>query len=197
MATEALIELSWRNDAPARDRWRTRALAREPLWSNTTVVLVVAAALLVSSAALHLHLWLAGYRAIPTVGPLFLVQGIATPVAAVLVLLTRCLVAVAVALATMAGTVAGFLLADTVGLFRFHDGFAAPNAWAAFLIEVGAIVLLAIGGRLIVRGSRNGPTTPAQRRSVEEMLDDAPTLAADSDRGAVAMVPSQGLPPRR
>ena len=100
------------------------------------MVLVAAAALLVLSAAVHLHLWSVGYRAIPSIGPLFLAQGIATPVVAVLLVLTRRLAAVAVALPTMVGTVAGFLLADTVGLFGFHDGFAAPYAATAFVIEV-------------------------------------------------------------
>src|SRR5580700_3836087 len=43
----------------------------------TTLGLVVGAALLASSGAIHLQLWAMGYRTIPTIGPLFLLQGIA------------------------------------------------------------------------------------------------------------------------
>jgi hypothetical protein len=49
--------------------------AAEPI-SVATLGAVVGAALLACSSAIHLHLWWDGYRSIPTIGPLFLVQGI-------------------------------------------------------------------------------------------------------------------------
>ena len=178
MATESLIELSWTTGEPRRDRWRARLLAREPLSSVATVALVAAAGLLIASAAVHLHLWSSGYRAIPSIGPLFLVQGTATPLVALILVVTRRLVVVVTAWATMAATVAGFLLADTVGLFGFHDGFAAPYASTAFVIEVAAIMLLVIGAVRIVRGSQHDQTMAQRGIAVDEMLDDVPTLDA-------------------
>ena len=47
------------------------------------------AALLIWSAVIHLHLWVASYRHIPTIGPLFLVQGIAGIVIAVAIVVLR------------------------------------------------------------------------------------------------------------
>ncbi|HWC37537.1 MAG TPA: hypothetical protein VG476_03360, partial [Acidimicrobiales bacterium] len=42
-----------------------------------TLGVIVGAALVATTGAIHLHLWAAGYRTIPTIGPLFLFQGIA------------------------------------------------------------------------------------------------------------------------
>jgi hypothetical protein len=40
-----------------------------------TLGLVIGSALLAASGAIHLQLWSMGYRTIPTIGPLFLIQG--------------------------------------------------------------------------------------------------------------------------
>jgi hypothetical protein len=37
-----------------------------------TLAILVGAALVACTAAIHLHLWLAGYRHVPRIGPLFL-----------------------------------------------------------------------------------------------------------------------------
>jgi len=50
---------------------------------------IVGAALLVASGAIHLDLYLTGYRTIPTIGPLFLLQVIAAFVLAAAGLLDR------------------------------------------------------------------------------------------------------------
>jgi hypothetical protein len=68
---------------------------------------------------------------------------------------------VVAALGVMVGTVGGFILADTVGLFGFYDGFAAPHASVSFAVEVSAIVLLLTGGWLLVR-SRMQPMTRSE-----------------------------------
>ena len=49
---------------------------------------IVGAALLVASGAIHLDLYLTGYRTIPTIGPLFLLQVIAAFVLAAAILIT-------------------------------------------------------------------------------------------------------------
>ena len=72
--------------------------------------LVVGALLLAASGAIHLQLWLMGYRNIPTIGPLFLLQGISGFLLAAILLLSRRLL--------MVVTAAGFMIAtmeDWVG----------------------------------------------------------------------------------
>jgi hypothetical protein len=197
MATETLSVLPRGFSEPRRPRWKM-VVAGAPMRSAATAMLAPAAVLLVVDGALHLHLWSSGYRGIPTIGPLFLAQGIATLVIAVVLLLTRWLVAVVAALATMVGTVGGFVLADTVGLFGFYDGFAAPDASISFVIEVTAIVLLLIGGALLARGWLLSKTSPSPRHQAWAVFDEVPRRGAGDDRDVNAEVaPSSGLPPRR
>ena len=54
-----------------------------------SVLAWIGALLLVLSAIIHLHLWSQSYQHIPTIGPLFLVQGIAGIVLAVTVSVFR------------------------------------------------------------------------------------------------------------
>ena len=49
---------------------------------------IAGAALLVASGAIHLDLYLTGYRTIPTIGPLFLLQVIAAFALAAAILVT-------------------------------------------------------------------------------------------------------------
>ena len=49
---------------------------------------IAGAALLVASGAIHLDLYLTGYRTIPTIGPLFLLQVIAAFALAAAILIT-------------------------------------------------------------------------------------------------------------
>jgi hypothetical protein len=126
------------------------------------LLLWAAAALMIASALIHLRLWGSfRYRAIPTIGPLFLLQAIAGVVLALLVAAVRRVWSVLVAFGFVASTIGGFLLSVNVGLFGFQDGWGAPWAGNAFAIEVAALVLLAIGGVLIALRSlpagRAGP----------------------------------------
>jgi hypothetical protein len=175
--------------------WMTAAV---PWRSAATFILAMAAALLVVSAVLHLDLWSSGYRSIPTIGWLFLAQGIATPIIALVLLLTRWLVAVIIALATMVGTLGGFILATTVGLFGFRDGFAAPFASITFETEIAAIVLLVVGGTVVVRSRRTVEESESLSRRVDEIFDPVPDSAAGVDkRWAVRAAPESSRPPIR
>ena len=116
-----------------------------------------AAVLMVLSALIHLHLWASGgYRSIPTIGPLFLLQAITGFVLAGLVVAVRRLWAVLVALGFVVSTVAGFLWSTWFGLFGFKDTWSASYAATAFGVEVAASVLLAIGGGLCLLRSVPG-----------------------------------------
>jgi hypothetical protein len=124
------------------------------------------AALATWSAAIHLHLWLHGYRHIPTIGPLFLAQGtIGLVVAAAAVGIPRGVTAVAGAV-YLAATSGGLLLSATVGLFNFHDGLDAPYAGLSLTIQLVGLVLfgLAAVASLSGRGHRPGPTRLRRHR---------------------------------
>jgi hypothetical protein len=115
------------------------------------VVYVLAVAAIVISALVHLHLWMNGYRRLPTIGPLFLAQVIAGFVIAVLVLLLRNVVAAIVGFGFVASTLGGFLISVNAGLFGFQDSFAAPYAHMAFDVEIVAMVLLVAAPLLSIR----------------------------------------------
>ena len=123
-------------------RWSWRSLINSPDLTHS-LLFWVGALLVAGSAVIHLHLWSTGYRHIPTIGPLFLVQGIAGLLAAVAVGVTRHpLVAAATAL-FVAGTIGGLVLSVEVGLFGFRDSFSAPWATTSLVVEAAAAVVLA------------------------------------------------------
>jgi hypothetical protein len=106
------------------------------------------AALVLVSGLVHLHLWDIAYRHVATLGPLFLTQFVLSVLGAVaLVALRREIVVLAVA-ALMAGTLVGFVLALTTGLFGFKLGFVSGWADLALACEGGAVVLLSLAGGL-------------------------------------------------
>ena len=116
-----------------------------------TLAMVIGAALVAATSAIHLHLWATGYRAIPTIGPLFLVQGIVGAILAVVLAASRRVFAVVAAAGFMAATIGGLLLSVYVGLFGFMDSLAAPFAGLSLAVEgVGALTLAAVGAVLLV-----------------------------------------------
>ncbi len=116
-----------------------------------TLGLVVGAALVATTGAIHLHLWATGYRDIPTIGPLFLLQGIVGAVMAVALVAWRRLLMVVAATGFMIATIGGLLLSVYVGLFGFTDTLAAPFAGLSLAIEsTGAVVLGAVGIALVL-----------------------------------------------
>jgi predicted lipoprotein with Yx(FWY)xxD motif len=102
---------------------------------------VAGAGLLVATGAIHLDLYLTGYRTIPTIGVLFLLQIIAAFVLAVVVLLGSRLAAAAGAL-FMLSTLGGYLLSIWFGLFSFREVRTTAGVVAG-LIEVAGFAVLA------------------------------------------------------
>ena len=122
----------------------------------------VGAAALVVSGLVHLHLWDIAYRHVDTLGPLFVVQGIATLVVAVaLVVWPRPLMAVIGAVLAL-GTILGFVKALNGGIF----GFTLPvvTGWAnlALVAEIVAVVVLvaAVALSLVRRPTADAMATP-------------------------------------
>jgi hypothetical protein len=100
------------------------------------------AGLLVASGLIHLHLWDIAYRHVKTLDVLFLVQVALSLLAAVTLLVTRHLLVVLAAAALMAGTMVGFVLARSVGIFGFRLTFSSGLAYTVFAVEGAGVVLL-------------------------------------------------------
>jgi hypothetical protein len=113
-----------------------------------------------------------GYRTIPTIGPLFLVQVIAGALLAVLLLFSRRLLMVVAAAGFMIATIVGLLLSIYVGLFGFMDTLAAPYAGLSLGVETAGTVVLAVVGTALVRGHGYSEQMPphADRRDNERAL---------------------------
>jgi hypothetical protein len=125
---------------------------RAAMWA----LFIIDAGLLVASGLIHLHLWDIAYRHVATLGPLFLLQAISAIVLAVAVLATRHILAVAAGLALAAGTIVGFILARTVGIFGFKLTFSSGLANTVLIIEIVAVVMLALTGAMLLRRRGSG-----------------------------------------
>jgi hypothetical protein len=111
------------------------------------VLTAAGATLLAWSGLIHIRLWYEGYETIPTIGPLFLAQGVASLLIAVALVLLRRLVLLAAGAATLAASAAGLLLSAHTGLFGYRESLAVPYAGQSLVIEfTGAAVLLLAGG---------------------------------------------------
>ncbi len=112
--------------------------SRRPLDLVATTAFVAAGVLLVWSAVIHFHLWSEtdGYRTIPTIGPLFLLQSLAGVVIGGALVVVRRLWAALVGLGFALATLSGFLVSVTYGLFGFKESWLAPFAEEAFTVEV-------------------------------------------------------------
>src|ERR1700678_2012727 len=112
------------------------------------VLRVAGAGLLIATAAIHLDLYLTGYRTIPTIGWLFLLQVIAAFALglAVLVIPGRLVIPSRLAAAAGAGfalaTLGGYLLTVWIGLFGFKEVRTTAGIVAG-VVEVAAFAVLA------------------------------------------------------
>jgi predicted lipoprotein with Yx(FWY)xxD motif len=130
----------------------TREHAERPAPGWPIIILRVAGSgLLIATAAIHLDLYLTGYRTIPTIGWLFLIQviaafGLGLAVLAIPRRSAAGLLASRLAAAAGAGfalaTLGGYLLSVWIGLFGFTEVRTSAGI-AAGLVEVAAFVVLA------------------------------------------------------
>jgi predicted lipoprotein with Yx(FWY)xxD motif len=118
-----------------------------PRWA-AVILRVVGSGLLIATAAIHLDLYLTGYRTIPTIGWLFLLQvitafGLGLAVLAIpsrLVTLSRLGAGAGAGFAL--ATLGGYLLSVWTGLFGFKEVRTTAGI-AAGVVEVAAFVVLA------------------------------------------------------
>jgi predicted lipoprotein with Yx(FWY)xxD motif len=98
--------------------------------------------LLIAAAAIHLDLYLTGYRSIPAIGWLFLLQVIAAFALGALVLASGNWLAAAAGAGFALATLGGYLLSLWIGLFGFREVRTAAGIVAG-VIEVAAFAALA------------------------------------------------------
>jgi hypothetical protein len=84
-------------------------------------------------------------------GPLFLLQVISAFVIAAGLLVTRHILAVLAGLGLVIGTIIGFILVITVGLFNFKLPFISGEAWVTLVAEIVATVTLTATGLVLLR----------------------------------------------
>lgn len=127
-----------------------------------TAVIAGGAVCTVGSGVIHLYLWgkQYGYRDVPTIGPLFLIQGVAAILIGLLTIVSRRVAVLLMAAALLVASVIALVIAIEVGLFGFRDSWLAPYAWTTFYEEIaGAALLLAAAGVLAWSGGRDSSGT--------------------------------------
>jgi len=109
-----------------------------------TIRLAVAATV-AAGGYVHARLYVDGYRAIPHIGPMFLLQAAVSFAVAVLLVFGGPLVLRLAAAGTALGALGGFVLSRTVGILGFTErGFQPyPDALLSVLFELATLGLLA------------------------------------------------------
>ena len=153
---------------PRSRPWLLGALLRGPgdiasLVARVAITVLIAggAACTVYSGYIHLYLWGRQpfpYRDIPTIGPLFLIQGIAAILIGLLVIITRRVGALLVGAGLLVVSVVALIIDVEVGMFGFKDSWAVPYAKTTLYEEiVGAVLLLVAAGVLAWSGRAGRP----------------------------------------
>jgi predicted lipoprotein with Yx(FWY)xxD motif len=139
--------------------------SRQLLWLR-----LVGAGLLIATGAIHLDLYMTGYRTIPVIGWLFLFQVIvAFFLAAAVGLIGSRLAAAAGALFALA-TLGGYLLSIWFGLFNFRE-IRTTAGIVAGVIEVAAFaVLAALALSPIPQHAQRGPVIVRLRADLPAVL---------------------------
>ena len=99
-------------------------------------------ALLAWIGAVHLHLWLEGYRHIPTDGPLFLADAVTGLALAAVLLVWAAPLAGLIAAGYTASTLAALLISLSVGLFGFRESISASFVTQSLTIETITVLAL-------------------------------------------------------
>ena len=111
---------------------------------------LLAAAAVAVSAAMHLYLWLEGYREVDVIGPAFLLNATGGAVIAIMLLAWRHWIPPLLAVGFGLSTLGAFILSTTVGLFGLQESWEGWEVWTAAISEVAAVVF---GGMVLLRES--------------------------------------------
>jgi predicted lipoprotein with Yx(FWY)xxD motif len=154
---------------------------------------LVGGGLLIATAAIHLDLYLTGYRTIPTIGWLFLLQVIAAFALglAVLAIPSRLVVPGRLAAAAGAGfaasTLGGYLLTVWIGLF----GFKEVRTTAGIVAGVIEIIAIAVLAALAFAPAPAGTTAAAATARFPARIP--PMIAKAGGTAALAAVVAAGV----
>lgn len=122
-------------------------------------------------AGIHLYLYqVVGFKTVPTIGWLFLLNVIASGLLAlVMLVLPRGWVAYGSAMgaATAAVTLAGLLVFINATLFNFHEGLHGPLVIPTIIIESAGTLVMALG-TAFTWGARTRPSLPGKARAVSQ-----------------------------
>lgn len=102
----------------------------------------IAPAFVVAGGIIHLDLWFGGYRGIPIIGPLFLVNFVVSVALGAALSIRGGGRLILLALAFSGGSLAALVMSRTVGLLGFSESWSSQAVLALFL-ELGATLLLA------------------------------------------------------
>jgi hypothetical protein len=125
-------------------------------------------ALLAWIGAVHLHLWLEGYRQIPTDGPLFLIDAVAGLALAAILLAWPAPLSGLLAAGYTASTLGALLISLTVGLFGFRESISASFVTQSLIVESITVAALFGWAILVTAGLR--PRTQMPRESSSRLL---------------------------
>lgn len=104
---------------------------------------IAAAVFVLAGGFVHLQLWASGYRAVPYIGPLFVVNGVVSAILAIAVIVRRFRPVLLGATAFSSATLAALVMSRTVGVLGFTEPAWTDQAVRATTAEVGAIVAFA------------------------------------------------------
>ena len=113
-------------------------------WAGSVLVVV--------SSVIHFELWDDhGYRNIPTIGPLFLMQAVVGVLLALGTSVTRKVLLVIAEAGFALSSVGGLIISVNFGLFGWQDSMSAPYAGLALSVELAAAALLIAAAAIFVR----------------------------------------------
>jgi hypothetical protein len=157
--------------APAAPRLRRLTSPRRPQAPGrgrraaALLLSLACVALLAWIGAIHLHLWLEGYRQIPTDGPLFLLDAVAGLALAALLLVWAAPLTGLLAAGYTAATLGALLISLTVGLFGFRESISASFVTQSLIVETITVLALLTWAALVTVRSARQPTPPSSPAS--------------------------------
>ncbi|SRR6266571_8839646 len=122
--------------------------------------------LLIATGAIHLDLYRTGYRSIPTIGWLFLLQVIAAFGLGAAVLLSASRRAAAAGAVFCLATLGGYLLSLWLGLFGFHEVRTTAGIVAGVIEVVAFAALAGLAAMPAERGQASGKVVGASITAV-------------------------------
>ena len=128
-------------DKTSAGRYDHRATA------NEMKLRILAAAAVLVSAAVHLHLWFDVFRHAHVIGPAFMLNVVGGTIIAVLLVTWRHWIPLLLAVGFGASTLGAFIIATTAGLYGVQEHWTGWQVWTAAACEVVAI--LAAGAVLL------------------------------------------------